>query len=210
MSAMRDERVGDWLAELASDRPAPGGGAAAAMSLAIGAALVSMVCNLTIGKPRYREHEALMIDVRDRADSLRTEAIGLAEADADAYESVIAAYRLPKATDAEQDTRREAIQDALIGAVETPMLVAELAGEVIELARQALPGANVNLISDLGVAASTARAALESAAMNVDVNIASIADPNAQGSLRAQIEAHLVATGEAAALVADVRKAIST
>jgi formiminotetrahydrofolate cyclodeaminase len=205
---MRDERVGDWLAQLASESSTPGGGAAAALNLATGAALVSMVCNLTIGKPKYAEHEPLMIDVRDRANVLRGEALGLADADADAFAAVITAYKLPKATDDEKALRHEAIQDALIGAVETPMLVAELSGEVIDLARQVLPGANVNLISDLAVAASIARAALESAALNVDINIASITDHDARASLRAQIEAHLVATGEANALIADVRKAI--
>lgn len=205
---MRDETIGDWLAEVASESPTPGGGATAAMNLAMGAALVSMVCNLTIGKPKYAEHEPLMIDVRDRANILRTEAVGLADADADAFDAVIAAYRLPKDTDDARGARHEAIQDALIGAVEVPMLVAELSGEVIDLARQILPSANVNLLSDVAVAVSSARAALESAALNVDINIASMTDAAAQETLRAQIEAHMVAAGEANRVVAEVRKAI--
>lgn len=206
---MRDRTVGNWLAELASESPTPGGGGVAAMNLAMAAALVSMACNLTIGKPRYAEREALMIDVRDRVNVLRAEAIGLADADKDAFEALIAAYRLPQETEAERLGRHEAIQDALIGAVEVPMLIAELAGEVIDLARQILPGANVNLLSDVAIAAASARAALESAAVNVEINLASMTDPAGQESLRAQIAAHSRAANEASQVIDDVRKAIA-
>ena len=101
---VNEQPIGSWLEELGSSAPAPGGGAAAALEVAMGAALVEMVCNLTIGKPAFAEHEALMTEVRDRCAVLRVEATGLAAEDADAFTAVIAAYRLPK----EQEDRRRA------------------------------------------------------------------------------------------------------
>src|ERR1700761_4495053 len=93
---MQDQSVGDWLDELGSSMPAPGGGAAAAMLVAIGAALVEMVTNLTIGKPRYAEHEPLMLDARSEAQQIRRRALTLADEDERAFSAVVAAYRLPK------------------------------------------------------------------------------------------------------------------
>ena len=192
--SIESDSVGEFLADLASAAPAPGGGAAAAMQVALGAALVGMVCNLTIGKPKYAEYEAVMTAARDEAEHARTAALSLAEADAQAFSGVTAAYRLPKSTDGERQARADAIQQALVRAAEVPLSTAGLAAQVVQLCQRVLPGANVNVISDVAVAAASARAGLVSAAVNVRVNLAAMPAP-----------ATAPAT-EAAATWADTRK----
>src|SRR5690348_12111307 len=101
--------ISDWLDDLASAAPAPGGGAAAALLAATGAALVSMVTNLTIGNPKFSDHEEHMVSVRDRVTTLRSQALQLAEADAAAFSAVIAAYKLPKETEGRSETIQRAL-----------------------------------------------------------------------------------------------------
>src|ERR1700760_2949120 len=95
----------DWLSALASDAPTPGGGAAAAFMVATGAALVEMVCGLTLGQEKYRDVEPLMIHTRDKASALRVSAESLNLDDSIAYQAVIAGYRLPKNTLEEKEAR---------------------------------------------------------------------------------------------------------
>jgi formiminotetrahydrofolate cyclodeaminase len=204
---LEEQAVGDWLTALASAAPAPGGGAAAALNLAVGAALVSMVCNLTIGKPRYAEHEATMTAALARAEDCRRAAEALVSEDAVAFAAVIAAYKLPKDDEA---ARRTAIQHALRGAAAVPLKTAERAVEVIVLAERVLDGANVNVVSDVAVAASSARAALQSAQVNVEVNLASLSDI-VRADLRARLDGCDVAGASvrADAVVAAVRAKIA-
>lgn len=192
LEAMREQTVGGWLDELASGAPAPGGGAVAAMHAAMAAALVSMVCELTIGRPKYAAHEQTMRNVLAEAGERRQEAVELAEADAAAFTGVTDAYRLPKATDEEKANRTAAIQDALVAAAEVPLRTAAVAGEILELARRIRSGANVNVLSDVAVAAVSARAAMQAAAVNVEVNRASMTDVIA----RARLEAELARIGD--------------
>jgi formiminotetrahydrofolate cyclodeaminase len=208
MGAMRDKTVDAWLADLASDSPAPGGGAAAAMNAAAGAALVAMVCRFTIGRPAYAAHEQTMTEALARADTLRQEALSLAEQDAAAFGKVAAAYRLPKETDEAKRARTSAIQDALVGAADVPLRLAALAAEVVALARRILDGANVNVISDVAVAASSAQAALCAAAVNVEVNLATLRDTSLRSQLAAALAPHDWASSEAEAIVHTVRERI--
>ena len=204
--AIVPELRGSWLDELASAAPAPGGGAAAAVLAAIGAALVAMVCHLTIGKPRYAEHDELMRAALATAEELRARAVGLAGQDAVAFSEVSQAYKLPGHDKA---AKAAAIQVALAGAAGVPMRTAALAAEVIGLAGRILGGANVNVISDVAVAASAARAALDAAAVNVEVNVAAMADESRQVALRAELAHHLRAGPVADSIVAAVRERIS-
>ena len=206
---MQTETVDGWLEELASQNPTPGGGAAAAMNAAVGAALVSMVCNLTIGRPRYAQYEPELTAALAEAEELRRQALGLAAEDAAAFETVIAAYQLPKADDAEKQLRTAAIQEALLGATDVPLRIAALAAAVIGLTRRILAGANSNVISDVAVAASSARAALEAAVVNVEVNLASMTDPQRHNAVRARLAPYPAATAEADAVVAEVRERIA-
>jgi methenyltetrahydrofolate cyclohydrolase len=198
-----------WLEELASPAPAPGGGAAAAMLAAVGAGLVSMVCNLTIGKPRYAEHEALMQATLDRATELRAEAVSLGAEDAVAFTAVTNAYQLPKDTDEAKAARTEAIQVALAGAAGVPLRTAVVAAEIIKLAHSIMPGANVNVISDVAVAAAAAKAALDSAAVNVEINLAALRDQASRDALRAELDQQLVAGRMADSVVAAVRARVN-
>ena len=206
---MLDEPIGSWLDDLASAAPAPGGGAAAALNAAVGAALISMVCNLTIGKPRYAEHEEVMREALSSATELRARAIGLAADDATAFSAVTDAYKLPKDTPDAAAARTEAIQAALVGAADVPLKVAQAAGAVIELAGRIQAGANVNVLSDVAVAAGSARAALESAAINVEINLAAMGDQARRDALRAALDRELGAVGHADAIVTAVRERIT-
>jgi formiminotetrahydrofolate cyclodeaminase len=199
---VKDETIGAWLDELASSAPAPGGGAAGALEVAMAAALVEMVCNLTIGKPAYAEHEATMAEVRDRATEIRRTAVGLAQEDADAFTSVIEAYRLPK----EDAARSERIQEALAAAADVPRRTAAAASEVLDLGERIVQGANPNVVSDVAAAAGAARGALGSALVNIDANLASITDPGLRDELEDVSEMIEGDLGRADALVRVVRE----
>jgi formiminotetrahydrofolate cyclodeaminase len=162
------------------------------MHAAMAAALVSMVCELTVGRPRYAEHEATMRAVLAEAGDRRREAVELADADAKAFTGVTEAYRLPKGTDEEKAARSAAIQQALVGAAAVPVRTAALAGEILDLAMRIRAGANVNVLSDVAVAAVSARAAMQAAAVNVEVNRAAMADVVA----RTRLEAELAGIGD--------------
>jgi formiminotetrahydrofolate cyclodeaminase len=198
-----------WLDELASGAPAPGGGAAAAMNAAIGAALVAMVCNLTIGKPRYAEHEPTLTAALAEATDLRANAMRLADEDAAAFAAVSTAYKLPRETDADRAMRTAAIQAALVGAADVPLRTAAVAAGVIGVAGRILAGANVNVLSDVAVAASSARAALDSAAINVEVNGVALTDPVRQAELAGALARYTPAAAEADRIVAAVRETIA-
>lgn len=200
-----DQEIGAWLDELASPAPAPGGGAAAAMLAAVGAGLIEMVCNLTIGKPRYAEHEEVMRATLISATELRLSAGQLAAEDAAAFRAVSRAYRLPKESDEEKAARTRAIQAALIEAADVPLRVAAVAAEVIGLSDRILAGANVNVISDVAVAASAGRAALDSAVINVEINISAMSDPGGRATLRGDLDRLVPASAVADRVVAAVR-----
>jgi formiminotetrahydrofolate cyclodeaminase len=203
---MNEERIGAWLDALASSAPAPGGGAAGALEVAIAAALVEMVCNLTIGKPAYAEHEAVMTQARDRAGAIRADAVGLAAEDAEAFDAVIAAYRLPKETDAEKEARAAAIQAALATAADVPRRTAAAASEVLDLAERIVPGANPNVVSDAAAAAGAARGALQASLVNIDANTASITDAALRDELEEVTRTIACDLARADAIVAAVRE----
>jgi formiminotetrahydrofolate cyclodeaminase len=173
---IKDNRIEEFLDALASQAATPGGGGAAAIIGAMGAALVSMVCNLTIGKKKYAEVEADMKDVLVKAEALRQRLTGMIEDDAKAFDAVMGAYGMPKETDADKEARDRAIQAALKLATDVPLACARAAREVIDLAETASGKGNLNVISDAGVGVLAAYAALRSAALNVWTNARMIAD----------------------------------
>ncbi|HEY4847736.1 MAG TPA: cyclodeaminase/cyclohydrolase family protein [Methylocella sp.] len=165
-----------FLDDLASERPAPGGGGAAALCGAIGAALVSMVANLTIGKKDYEAVSEDLKSVNAKAEALRAELTRAIEEDAVAFNSVMAAYGLPRATEEEKAKRAAAIQAALKDATLAPLRAVKACFEVIRLAAAAAEQGNLNVTSDAGVAVLAASAGLRSAALNVFVNAKAIKD----------------------------------
>ena len=187
------EPLDDWLEQLGSAAPTPGGGAAAALAAATGAALIEMVVNLTVGKSAYAEHEPHVQPIGQQARELRQRALDLVDADAAAFDHVMAAYGLPRGTDEEKAARSAAIQAASVEAARPPLEIAGVAARIIELAA-ALPGrSNRNVLSDVGVAASLAGSALESAAINVEVNLGAVKDEAVRDGLRKELAAHLIA-----------------
>ena len=163
-----------FLDELAAGTPAPGGGSAAAYSGAAGAALVSMVARLTIGKKKYASVEAQMLTLLESAETLRKELTEAIQRDAAAFQGVMAAFKLPKDTPEEQVIRNQAVEAATLTAIQVPLEVAEKAVNVLTLAAQVVGDGNLNAISDGASGAALARAALTSAGYNVRINAASL------------------------------------
>lgn len=206
---MPEQTMQEWLDELASGSPTPGGGGAAAVTAAISAALISMVCQLTIGKRGYAEHEERLRIVRAEADMCRARALDLAARDARAFEAVMAAYRLPAASAAEQQSRTTAIQAALAGAAVVPVQVAGLAAALIRLTSDIAGRSNVSALSDVAVAALTAAAALDAATVNVEVNLAAIDDAALRDQLSGRLAEFAAAGQQAQAVAREVRARIS-
>ncbi|HWN30156.1 MAG TPA: cyclodeaminase/cyclohydrolase family protein [Burkholderiales bacterium] len=173
---IKDDSIQKFLDELAGSSSTPGGGSAAALMGAAGAALVSMVCNLTIGKKNYADVEPEMRDVLRQSESLRHRLTGMINDDVAAFNQVMAAYDLPKNNEEEKARRAAAIQRALTHATQVPLNCAQACSEVMQLAKRAAEKGNVNVVSDAGVAVLAACAGLKSAALNVYVNTAAIKD----------------------------------
>lgn len=177
-----------FLDDLASKAPTPGGGSAAAIMGSMGAALVAMVCNLTINRKAYEAVDAEMKAILLQAEALRARLTDAMRLDIEAFEQVMAAYGLPKETEAEKSARTVAIQAALKAATDVPLACARASAEVIALSRIAAEKGNKNVVSDAGVAVLAGYAALKSAALNVYVNTGSIRDERFVASSTAELE----------------------
>ena len=199
---MRDDTIADFLDRLAARVPAPGGGATAALHAAQAAALLAMVARYSDGA---KYDASLMGRVVAEADALRSEALGLAEADAAAFGAVAAAYQLPRSAEG----RPEAIAVALAGAARPPADVVRLALLLIALAEALLPAGNRNVLTDVGAAAEAARAAAVTARLNIEVNLRGITDPALRAELAETAGACDVVVERADQVVAAVRAEIT-
>jgi methenyltetrahydrofolate cyclohydrolase len=173
---VKDNAIELFLDDLASRKPTPSGGSAAAVMGAMGAALVSMVCNLTIGKMQYRDFEEELKSVLTKAEALRRDLTKMIEEDVQAFDEVMRAYGMPRLTKDETTTRAEAIQTALKTATLVPMRCCRACREVITIGSVVAEKGNRNVVSDAGVAALAAYAGLRSAALNVFSNARAIMD----------------------------------
>ncbi|KPL19865.1 MAG: methenyltetrahydrofolate cyclohydrolase [candidate division Zixibacteria bacterium SM23_81] len=169
-------KIDQFLQELASSSPAPGGGSVAALSGCLGAALVAMVCRLTVDKPKYAEVSEELRGILSEAEQLRQRLEGLVERDTEAFNSVMAAFRLPKETEEQRSERSSAIQEATRRATEVPLEVLSVSARVLELSQVVAAKGNVNSVSDAGVAAEMARAGARGAALNVQINLGGLQD----------------------------------
>ncbi len=165
-----------FLDELAAATPTPGGGSASAFSAAAAAALAGMVARLTLGKKKYAEVEAQMQAIAQQADALSQRMKTAVMRDAQAFEAVMSALRMPKETPEEQQARKEALQAATLQAATVPLEVAQGAVEALQLAAEVVAKGNLNAISDGGSAAAQAQAALRGAALNVRINLQGLED----------------------------------
>jgi formiminotetrahydrofolate cyclodeaminase len=171
-----DKTVSQFLDDLASHSPAPGGGSVAALAGAAGAALASMVCNLTIGKKKYAEVEDELKAVLEQTETLRKELSQLIDKDTESFNAVMAAFALPKGTEEEQAARSSAIQEATKAATLIPLAVMKATEKALVQARTVAQKGNKNSASDAGVAALMLQAGCAGAALNVRINLGGLKD----------------------------------
>jgi formiminotetrahydrofolate cyclodeaminase len=176
MKTIIDQPLRTVLDTLASSAPTPGGGSVAAISAALAAGLLTMVCDLTIGKKSYATFDAEARSLRQRAEAARNQLQDLAQADMDAFEPLAAAYRLPKQTDVERAVRDAALQSALHDATLVPLVIAEVAARLPAIAAPLAERGSKLAVSDVGIAMYLARAAVPAALLNVTINLEQLAD----------------------------------
>ncbi|MGI6177120.1 MAG: cyclodeaminase/cyclohydrolase family protein [Eubacterium sp.] len=179
---------------LASDAPAPGGGSAAALEGALGAALSAMVCNLTTAgknKEKYADSQELASSGAKKAAELKDRFIDVMDRDTEAFNAVSAAFGMPKGTPEEKAARSAAIQRGLEGCTKTPFEMMQLAVETLELTSSLVGKTNTSAASDLGVSALSLRAAIQGAWLNVLINIGSLKNKELADDYRQKGEALL-------------------
>jgi len=168
--------VTNFLDEIASISPAPGGGSVSALAASLGAALTSMVCRLIIGKRKYADVQLEMEKVLKQSEELRAKFSAIIDEDTEAFNKVMAAYGLPKDTEEQKMKRTAEIQKAMKTATLVPLRLMELCLEAVKLVKVVVEQGNQNSISDAGVAALMLQAGCEGAALNVKINLDSLAD----------------------------------
>lgn len=180
MTKLSEMRIPDYLAQAASNAPAPGGGSVAALVAALGSSLGQMVLSLSYGKKSYESlddqikakleaHEKTLIALRERF-------IELIDLDTEAFLSYMACMRMPKETDEEKAVRKEKMDECAIYSMEVPLETAETCVKMIECLPDIAEYGNKNAVTDAGVASLLARAACEAAIFNVRINLPTIAD----------------------------------
>jgi formiminotetrahydrofolate cyclodeaminase len=200
-----------FLERLASGDPTPGGGSAAAIMGAMGAALVSMVCNVSIGKKGYEAAEPGLREVLAHSEALRLRLAAMVGEDVAAFDGLMAAYKLPKSSDEDKARRAEAIQSSLRRATEVPLDCARACAEVIALSRRAGEHGYRHVISDAGVGVAAAYSALRSAALNVYINAPALKDRGFAAACQAEIDKLVERNGvEADAVYELVRRKLET
>jgi formiminotetrahydrofolate cyclodeaminase len=176
LATYSENSIQEFADVLASSASMPGGGTAAALAGALGAALTSMVSNLTIGKEKYQNVEAELQSLLVQTEALRSKLLHMMDADADSYTRMMAAYRLPRETEEQKSVRTAAIQEATIYATKVPLEMMELCAQVVQLSLPVADQGNLNAVTDAGCGALLAEAALNCAAFNVKINLRSIKD----------------------------------
>ena len=176
MMKLAELTVAGFVDLMASDAPAPGGGSAAALEGALGAALSAMGCALTIGKKKYADVQTLAEETGKKAQELKARFVDVMDRDTEAFNAVSAVFAMPKDTDAEKAARKAAMQAALKGCTKTPFEMMQLSCEALELTRSVVGRLNASAASDLGCAALSLKAGIQGAWLNVLINIGGIQD----------------------------------
>jgi formiminotetrahydrofolate cyclodeaminase len=189
-----DERLASltlegFLEVLGSDAPTPGGGAAGAVSGAIGAALIAMVGRLTVGKPGFEEVEERMRALIERSDAARIAFLDLADRDAHAFDEVMVAFKMPKETDEDKAARSAAILAGYEHAASVPLEIAHAAVDLMELAEDATSTGNPRAASDGVSGAAHLYCATICAIANVEINAASLKDEARRTALLDEVAA---------------------
>jgi len=173
---LTNQKITDFLEKTAAGTAVPGGGSVSALSAALGAGLAEMVANLTIAKKGYEAVEGEMQEIAETLRNLRQKLVTEVDNDADAYQGVLAAFKLPKHTETEKEQRAAAIQAAMKNAARVPLGVAYDALLVMDLAEKAIRNGNRNAVSDGAVGTMMARTAVLGALFNVKINLAAVKD----------------------------------
>ena len=207
MNIAQEQKTGlmDFIEEVASKRPVPGGGSVAATSGAMSGALLSMVCGLTIGKRKYQEVEEELKQVLQKVEKTKGELSELVIKDAESYQGVMDSRKLTRHTETEEKRRDQSIQEATKQAASVPLRVMEKSLEILRLSRTVAEKGNVNAVSDAGVAALMAKAAILGAGYNVKINLGSIEDQEFVQRARKTLQA---IEGEAENLSLEVQKRV--
>ena len=178
----------EYLNDLSSNSPTPGGGNVAALCGALSASLGVMVCNLTIGKKKYADVETEMISIKQNLEKFREKFLDLAAKDNKAFDKVMQAIKLPKESDTQKTIRLKAIEEATIGAAEVPLEVIKYCNELLPILRTIADKGNKNSLSDAGVAVALANASAFSANLNVLINCSSLSNQTIADEIRKRTE----------------------
>jgi len=185
---LSDMSLKEFLEKLSSNEPAPGGGSAAALAGSIAASLGCMVANLTIGKKKYEEVEEEMKNLKVKLEEYRDKFLQLMEEDAEAFNEVIDALKLPKSTEEEKKARNEKIQEKTKKATLVPLQIAKDALEVMELSGVTIEKGYKMAKSDAAISLVMAKAAVDGGLYNVKINLPSIKDEDFLRDINSQIE----------------------
>ncbi|MCU0851506.1 MAG: cyclodeaminase/cyclohydrolase family protein [Candidatus Thermoplasmatota archaeon] len=178
MTKLVKQNVKMFLDEVASSSPAPGGGSVAALAGALGAALTSMVCNLTKAKQGYEEVQEEIAEALEKSEELRKDLTDLIDKDTEAFNEVMKAIKLPKETEEQKEQRKIALQTAFKQAAEVPLETARKCIQILSVAHVVAEKGNKNSISDAAVSALMAQTGVQAAMLNVRINLSSIKDPD--------------------------------
>lgn len=181
-------KITEFLEATASDAPVPGGGSVAALSAGISASLVAMVANLTVGKKNYEAVNDEMAGISAKATPCLQSFVEAIDKDAESFDAVMKAFKLPKETDEEKAARTEAIQTGMKAAANVPLETAREAFKLFELIEPIVLRGNSNAVTDGAVAAMMARAAVLGAIYNVRINLGSIKDQAYVEAVTAEID----------------------
>ena len=184
-------KVNEFVDLMASDEPAPGGGSAAALEGALGAALTAMVCALTVGKKKYADVQELAIESQKKGNELKAQFVDVIDRDTEAFNAVSAVFAMPKNTDEEKAARKAAMQEALKGCTKTPLEVMEVTYQTLLIIKEMLGGYNTSAASDFGCAALSLKAGIQGAWLNVLINIGGVNDEAFVSEARGKGEAIL-------------------
>jgi len=190
MSELVSKSVQNFVDEVASKNPAPGGGSVAALAGALGAALGCMTARLTLGKPGYEPVEPEIQDTLRKLEDLRKVMLAIVDEDTQAYSKVSAAFALPKESGPQKLERSKAIQDATKGASEVPLKLTRKCGVAMDLVLQLAKKGNPSCASDAGVGGLVLYAGLKGAALNVEINLGGLKDQEFVARVRKELGAN--------------------
>ena len=185
---LKDMKIKNFLDMLASKSATPGGGSVAALTGTMGAALLSMVSNLTVGKEQYKEVEDDIKDLLKKSESFRTTLEELMEKDVEVFNQFMVIMKLPRTNEEEKKDRNQKMQIALIEAAKVPLEIARKSKEVIDICLEIADKGTRNAISDVGVGVLLAEAAVHNAIINVKINLNMIKDKNIKKEFFQEIE----------------------